>query len=110
MDSSLNSTVWAFSKPVSILPGLVRRVSEAAKTATTADLILWGNSTLTSTLLQHGLVDEVVLAIYPVLLGTGKRFFAKGTPARSFELVSTNAMSYGIILRTYKLAGPLKTG
>ena len=36
------------------------------------DLILWGSSTLTSTLLEHGLADEVLLVVYPVLLGTGK--------------------------------------
>ena len=74
------------------------------------DLVLWGSSTLTSTLLEHGLADEVVLAVYPLLLGTGKRFFAEGTAARAFELVSTTAMPSGIILNTYKVAGPLKTG
>ena len=73
-------------------------------------LILSGSSTLTSTLLDHGRSDEVVLAAYPVLLGTGKRFFADGTPARSFELVSTQAMPSGIILSTYKVVGPLKAG
>jgi dihydrofolate reductase len=73
------------------------------------DLILWGSSTLTSTLLEHGLADEVLLVVYPVLLGTGKRFFAKGTPPRSFDLVSTKAMPSGVILSTYKVAGPLKT-
>ncbi len=46
------------------------------------DLILSGSSTLTSTLLEHGVADEVLLAVYPVLLGTGKRFFAEGTPPR----------------------------
>ena len=73
------------------------------------DLILWGSSTLTSTLLEHGLADEVLLVVYPVLLGTGKRFFAEGTPARSFELVSAKAMPTGIIFTSYKVAGPLKT-
>ena len=74
------------------------------------DLILSGSSTLTSTLLEHGLADEVLLIVYPVLLGTGKRFFAEGTPARSFELVSTKSTPSGIILSHYKVAGPLKTG
>ena len=74
------------------------------------DLILWGSSTLTSTLLEHGLAEEVLLVVYPVLLGTGKRFFAEGTPPRSFELVSTKALPSGIIFSTYKVAGPLKTG
>jgi dihydrofolate reductase len=73
-------------------------------------LILWGSSTLTSTLLEHGLADEVLLIVYPVLLGTGKRFIAEGTAPRSFELVGANAMPSGIVLSTYKLAGPLKTG
>ena len=74
------------------------------------DLILWGSSTLTSTLLEHGLADEVLLVVYPVLLGTGKRFFAEGTPPRSLELVSADALPSGIILSSYKFAGPLKTG
>jgi dihydrofolate reductase len=74
------------------------------------DLILWGSSTLTSTLLEHGLAEEVLLVVYPVLLGAGKRIFAEGTPPRSFELVNTKAMPSGIILSLYKAAGPLKTG
>ena len=74
------------------------------------DLVLSGSSTLTSTLLEHGLADEVVLVLNPVLLGTGKRFFAEGTPAQSLELVSTRAWPSGLIFTTYKVGGPLKTG
>lgn len=73
------------------------------------NLILSGSSTLTSTLLEHGLVDEVLLAVNPVLLGTGKRLFAQGTPARSLELVGTQAFPSGIIFSTYRVAGPLRT-
>ena len=71
--------------------------------------ILSGSSSLTSTLLELGLADAVLLVVYPVLLGAGKRFFADGTPPRSFELISTKAMPSGVILSTYKIAGPLKT-
>ncbi|HEX8634289.1 MAG TPA: dihydrofolate reductase family protein [Pyrinomonadaceae bacterium] len=73
------------------------------------DLILSGSSTLTSTLLEHGLADEVLLVVYPVLLGRGKRFFAEGTPARLFDLVSTKAFPSGVILSSYKVAGSLQT-
>ncbi len=73
-------------------------------------LILWGSSTLTSTLIEQGLADEVLLIVYPVLLGTGKRFFADGTSPRSLEFVSTQTFPSGNILSTYKGAGPLKTG
>ena len=61
-------------------------------------------------MLEHGLADEVVLIVSPVLLGTGKRFFAEGTPAQAFVLVSTQATPSGVLLNTYKVAGPLKTG
>src|SRR5882724_5920602 len=74
------------------------------------NLVLWGSSTLTSMLLEHGLADEVLLVVYPVLLGTGKRFFAEGTPPRSFELFSSKALASGIVLGFYKVAGSLKTG
>ena len=74
------------------------------------DLILWGSSTLASPLLEHGLADEVLLIVYPVLLGTGKRFYAERTPARSLELLGTRALPTGIILSNYKVAGPLKAG
>jgi len=74
-----------------------------------ANLILSGSSTLTSMLLEHGLADEILLIVYPVLLGTGKRFFTDGTPSRSFELTSTRAMPSGVVFSSYKAAGPLKT-
>ena len=74
------------------------------------DLILWGTSTLTSIVLEQQLADEVLLIVYPILLGTGKRLFAEGTPARAFELVSTQAFPSGIIFSTYKVAGPLNAG
>jgi dihydrofolate reductase len=60
-------------------------------------------------LLEQGLVDELLLVVYPVLLGTGKRFFAQGTQACTFELVNTQATSTGVNLCAYKVAAPLKT-
>ena len=84
----------------------VRRIKAKA----VPDLIVWGSSTLTPVLLEHGLADEVLLLVYRVLLGKGKRFFAEGTPPRAFELDSTKALPSGIIINSYKVAGPLKTG
>ncbi len=75
-----------------------------------SDLILSGSSTLTSPLLEHGLADEVLLVVYPVLLGTGKRIVAEGTLPRSFEFVSTKALASGVIINTYRPDGPLRTG
>lgn len=74
------------------------------------DLVLWGSSTLIPALLEQGLADEVLLIVYPVVLGTGKRFFAEGTPARAFELIRSEAFASGIVFSTYKAAGPVKAG
>ncbi|HMG95710.1 MAG TPA: dihydrofolate reductase family protein, partial [Gemmatimonadaceae bacterium] len=63
-----------------------------------------------SVLLDQGLVDEVVLAVYPVLLGRGKCFFSDSVDPRELALVSTTAMPSGLVLSRYKVAGPLKTG
>ena len=82
----------------------VRRIKSQAG----PNLVLWGSSTLASTLLEHGLVDELLLIVYPVLVGTGKRFFTQGTPARSLEILSTKAMPSGIVLNAFKVAGPLE--
>jgi len=72
------------------------------------DLILFGSSMLTSVLLEHGLANEMVLLVDPVLLGKGKRIVAEGTPARAFELAGTQALPSGIVINIYKAPEPLK--
>ena len=73
------------------------------------DLIVWGSSTLTSVLLGQGLVDEVVLFVYPVLLGQGKRILSDRVDARELALVSTKATSSGVLMNTYRHVGSLRT-
>jgi len=74
------------------------------------DMIVWGSSTVTPMLLGHGLADEVVLLVYPVLLGKGKRMFSNEVAPRELALVSTKAASSGVIISTYRPTGPLRTG
>ena len=88
-------------------PDLVDSV-RSLKAKDGADLILAGSSTLTSALLEHGLAEELVLLVNPVLLGKGKRLFAEGTPPRAFTLESTQALPSGIIINHYKAAGALQ--
>jgi dihydrofolate reductase len=73
------------------------------------DLIVWGSSTLTSVLLEQGLVDEVLLLVCPVLLGRGKRFFSDSADPRELALVSTKAVSSGVLMNTYRHVGSLRT-
>ncbi len=67
------------------------------------DLVVTGSSTLTSVLLDHGLADEVVLLVNPIVLGKGKRFFEGGSLPRGFALGSTRALPSGILVNVYKL-------
>jgi len=72
------------------------------------DLIVCGSSTLTPVLLDQGLVDDVVLIVYPVLLGRGKRFFSDRVDASELALVSTKATPTGVLINTYRHVGSLR--
>jgi dihydrofolate reductase len=87
-----------------ILDG-VRRV----KATDGPDLIVWGSSTLASVLLGQGLVDEVVLIVYPVLLGQGIRLFSESADPRELALVSTKSTSTGVLITTYRHVESLRT-
>ncbi len=92
----------------SLGPDLVEGVRRI-KSQDGPDLVLAGSSTLISTLLGGGLADEILLIVYPILLGRGKRLFEEGIPAHTFELISTFTTPTGIMLTHYKLTEPMKT-
>lgn len=73
------------------------------------DLIVWGSSTLTSVLLDQELVDEMVLIVYPVLLGQGKRLLSDRVDPRAFALVSTKTTPTGVLINTYRHVGAPQT-
>ncbi len=99
----------AWGPCVGLEPDLVQGVRRL-KAQDGPDLILAGSSTLTSPLLEHGLADALLLIVSPVLLGTGKRLFAAGTPARAFVLVRTQTFASGVVFNTYRAAGALQAG
>jgi dihydrofolate reductase len=95
--------------PVGELGADVMKGIRDVKSKDGPDLVVWGSSTLTSVLLDQGLVDEVVLIVYPVLLGRGKRFFSDTADPRELALVSTKATSTGQLMNTYRHVGSLRT-
>ena len=60
-------------------------------------------------LLGQGLIDELVLIVYPVLLGRGKRFFSDSADPRELALVSTKAAPSGVLMNTYRPVGSLRS-
>ncbi len=74
------------------------------------ELQVHGSSNLLQTLLQHNLIDEMHLWIFPVVIGSGKRLFGAGTNPSNFKLLTSKTASTGVIIATYEYAGELTTG
>ncbi len=100
-----NSLEWG---PVETLGADIAEGVRRVESKDGPDLIVWGSSTLTPVLLDQGLVDDVVLMVYPVLLGRGKRFFSDRVDARELALVSTKATATGVLINTYRHVGSLR--
>ncbi len=61
-----------------------------------------GSGKLAQTLMQHDLVDEYILWIHPIVLGSGKRLFADGIVPLNFKLADTKTTGSGIVILTYQ--------
>jgi dihydrofolate reductase len=74
------------------------------------DLNVMGSGDLIQTLIRHDLIDEYLLLIHPLVLGTGRRLFERGGPPTSLRLVESTASTTGVLIATYRpdAAGSLK--
>jgi dihydrofolate reductase len=70
-------------------------------------LHVWGSGELLRTLIAAELVDEHRLWVFPLVLGEGRRLFEQGLPPFGLSLVATNSTPRGVLLNTYRRAGPL---
>jgi dihydrofolate reductase len=75
-----------------------------------SDIKVWGSASLVQLLLQHDLVDELGLLIYPIILGKGKKLFDEGAVPSAFALIESTVTPSGVIALSYKRAGDVKTG
>lgn len=73
-------------------------------------LLTQGSTELIHLLLEHDLVDELRLLVYPVALGKGKRLFGSATMPGAFALKKAVVSPSGVIITTYERAGAVKTG
>ncbi|MDX8456495.1 dihydrofolate reductase family protein [Mesorhizobium sp. VK9D] len=74
------------------------------------DLLIQGSGNLIQTLLANGLIDEIRLMIFPLLLGKGKRLFGDGAVPAAFKLIKSQVTSTGVIMTTYERSGEIKVG
>lgn len=96
--------------PVEALGADLAAGIRAVKAGTGPDLIVWGSSTLTPLLIAEGLADAVVLLVFPVLIGRGKRIFSDTVAPTELRLVSSKVTRAGVTIATYHPAGPMRTG
>ena len=66
------------------------------------EIRVWGSTELIKTLAEHDLIDEYRLAVYPLVLGTGKKLFSDGFPLSRFTLAETRALKSGVLINTYR--------
>ncbi len=67
------------------------------------DILIAGSGTLVQTLMQHDLIDDYRLLVYPVVLGSGKRLFRDRSKA-TLRLVETKTFPSGVVLFEYQAA------
>ena len=66
------------------------------------DLHIMRSGELIRSLMRRGLVDEYMLMIHPLVLGSGRRLFADGSPAATLRLVDTKTAPTGVVIATYR--------
>src|SRR6267154_6462235 len=65
------------------------------------DILIYGSSTLVQILMQHDLIDQYCLIVYPLVLGEGERLFKDGARKTKLNLMSTTRTTRGVTLLTY---------
>lgn len=68
------------------------------------DIVILGSGELVQALTRHGLIDEYILLIHPLMLGSGRRLFRDGGRPASLRLVDTTTTASGVIIATYQPA------
>jgi dihydrofolate reductase len=80
------------------------------KDAEGPDLRIWGSGTIYPSLIETGLLDELTLLTYPLLLGSGKRTFRDGTPMTALKLSKHETGPGGVSVATFRPGGEVPKG
>jgi len=92
------------------LEGDLADAIRALKQQDGANLLTWGSAGMVRQLLAAGLVDELRLMIYPVVLGRGKRLFGDNAQPSAFSLTNSTSTASGVLLTRYARSGEVRTG
>ncbi len=88
-----------------LLEGDVGEAVRALKRELPQNILVMGSGNLGQSLMRADLVDEWVLLIHPLVLGSGRRLFAEGSPPTTLSLVESKTTATGVLVATYRPAG-----
>ncbi len=86
----------------SLVSGDLAEVIPQLKREVDGTLMVLGSGALVRSLMQHHQIDEYILLIHPLVLGTGQRLFDGGVPPSTLTLVESLTSTTGVIIATYQ--------
>jgi dihydrofolate reductase len=98
VSSTLSDPSW---NNTTVLTGDVREGVESLKQQYEGDIVVHGSAQLAQTLLEHDLVDELRLMVFPVALGSGKRLFGETSDKKPLQLKSSREVGEGVLVLVY---------
>ena len=105
--TTLASADWQHS---SVLSGDVATEVAKLKEQPGDELQVHGSGGLAQTLIDHDLIDEYRLLVFPVHLGSGKKLFRDGAKAAALRLITATTTGTGVVIATYQPDGPVRLG
>jgi dihydrofolate reductase len=87
-----------------LLRGEAAEAVARLKEESSENLVVLGSGELLQSLMRRNLVDEYVLLIHPLILGSGRRLFNEGIPSAALRLVDSVTTTTGVVIGTYQPA------
>lgn len=100
VSTTLGSSPWT---DTSVIAGDVAAEVQGIKAEDGGPILVVGSRTLAHFLLAHGLVDTISLQVFPLILGSGARFYPEGEDRLDLTLQSSRAIDNGVILQSYSV-------
>jgi dihydrofolate reductase len=107
VSSTLSEPEWNNS---TVLKGDVAAEVEKLKQQYDGDIVVHGSAQLVQYLIEHDLVDELRVMVYPVVLGSGKRLFGETSDKKPLRLADSKVVGDGVIILTYARASVPEPG
>jgi dihydrofolate reductase len=98
VSTTLEEAEWNNSR---LIKGNIAEEVSKLKQQPGKDILIFGSCDLVHTLMQHDLIDEYRLMVFPVLVGSGKRLFGDGIDKKVLTLVEAKTFSSGVVVLTY---------